>query len=147
MLWNHYVFRRGPDVHDMWDTLFADRVVRLLYVGGRGFDTRAQTVMSEFVQNLQTTGARIEKAELLLVRFTSYHLDDALRQQTEVNTEAATKTFEALGGSRTVSIGPAAAGEDDLTATNALRLGTDEVLAAVFWRDLANVDAARSGKI
>ena len=131
MLWNHYVFRRGADVHDMWDTLFANRTVRLLYVAGRGFDTRAQTVMSEFVGNLKLTGAHVERADLLLIRFTAYHLDDALKQQTETNTDALTDTFQSLGGHRTVSIGPSAEGEDDLTATNALRLGADEVLAAV----------------
>jgi hypothetical protein len=131
MLWNHYVFRRGPDVHDMWDTLFTNRSVRLLYVAGRGFDTRAQAVMSEFVENLKLTGARVERAELLLVRFTGYQLDEALRQQTETNTAALTETFRPLGGHRIVSIGPSAEGEDDLTATNALRLGADEVLGAV----------------
>jgi hypothetical protein len=131
MLWKHYVFRRGGDVQDMWDALFEKRTVRLLYIGGRGFDTRAQTVMSEFVKSLRLTGARIEKAELLLVGFKGYQLDDELKEQTRTNTEALEATFRELGHSRTVSIGASAAGEDDLTATNALRLGTEEVLAAV----------------
>ena len=49
-LWNRYVFRRGAEVQDMWDQMFqqrrlAGKAVRLLYVGGRGFDLRAQAVM------------------------------------------------------------------------------------------------------
>ena len=49
MLWDHYVFRRGNAVHDLWDDLMKDRPVDLLYIAGRGFDVRAQTVMREFV--------------------------------------------------------------------------------------------------
>ena len=53
-LWNRYVFCRGAETQDMWDQMFQQRrvegrAVRLLYVGGRGFDVRAQAVMDRFV--------------------------------------------------------------------------------------------------
>ena len=38
MLWDHYVFRRGDGVHELWDDLLKDRPVQLLYIAGRGFD-------------------------------------------------------------------------------------------------------------
>ncbi len=38
MLWDHYVFRRGDGVHELWDDLLKDRPVKLLYIAGRGFD-------------------------------------------------------------------------------------------------------------
>jgi hypothetical protein len=131
MLWKHYVFTRGTDVQDMWDVLFEKREVRLLYIGGRGFDTRAQTVMAAFVQNLKVAAARIAHAELLLVGFTGFHLSDELQEQTKTNTAALKAIFNAIGQSRAVSITASARGEDDLTASNALRIGTEEVLAAV----------------
>lgn len=36
MLWDHYVFRRGNAVHELWDSLLTDRPVELLYIAGRG---------------------------------------------------------------------------------------------------------------
>ena len=47
MLWDHYVFRRGDAVHELWDSLLKDRPVELLYIAGHGFDVRAQAVMRE----------------------------------------------------------------------------------------------------
>jgi len=49
MLWQHYVLRRGQEVHPTWDLLFRSRALKLLYIAGSGFDLRAQTVMKEFV--------------------------------------------------------------------------------------------------
>ena len=49
MLWDHYVYRRGDEVPELWDSLLSTDPVNLLYIAGRGFDVRAQTVMRDFV--------------------------------------------------------------------------------------------------
>ena len=49
MLWEHYVFRRGPEVQETWDQMFRKKRTRLLYVTGRGFDIRGQAAMFSFV--------------------------------------------------------------------------------------------------
>ncbi len=131
MLWQRYVFRRGPDVHEMWDLLFERRPVRLLYIGGRGFDTRAQWLMTEFVQNLKGSGARIEAADLLLLGFSGYELSDALGEQTRQNASALEGLFGDIGATETLAIGSSAGGEDDISATAALRIGTERVLERV----------------
>jgi len=73
-LWNPYVFCRGAETQDMWDQMFQQRrvegrSVRLLYVGGRGFDLRAQAVMDRFIGSLSGAGCTIASAELILVGF------------------------------------------------------------------------------
>ena len=88
MLWQHYVFRRGPDVHTTWDLLFEGRPMRLLYIAGNGFDVRAQTVMRAFVENLRESRHCVARATLLLVGFTGYELTDDLRTQTQENGKA-----------------------------------------------------------
>ena len=135
-LWNRYVFRRGAEVQDMWDQMFQQRRransgVRLLYVGGRGFDLRAQSVMDRFIGSVTSSGCSVEKAELLLVGFRGYQLSDELVDVTEANALALERRFAVIGATRTVMIESTAEGEDDLSASNALRLGTEEVLRAV----------------
>lgn len=135
-LWNRYVFRRGAEVQDMWDQMFQQRrragsSVRLLYVGGRGFDLRAQSVMDRFIGSVTSSGCLVEKAELLLVGFRGYQLSDELLEVTEANAQALEERFAGIGATRTVMIESTAEGEDDLSASNALRLGTEEVLRAV----------------
>lgn len=131
MLWQHNVFRRGLDVHTMWDELFDERPIRLLYIAGSGFDMRAQAVMNALVQNLRESRHVVEKAELLLVGFTGYQLSDELNQQTRENAQILTSTFTVFGQTSSLSIGSSAAGEDDISASNALRLGADSVLEHV----------------
>lgn len=135
-LWNRYVFCRGADTQDMWDQMFQQRrvegrAVRLLYVGGRGFDVRAQAVMDRFVGSLSSAGCTIGKAELLLVGFSGYLLSDELQRQTEENAATLESRFAAIGAARTITIDSSGEGEDDLSASTALRRGTAEVLAAV----------------
>lgn len=131
MLWKHYVYRRGGAVHDMWDRLFENRPIRLLYIAGRGFDLRAQAAMNEFVLNSELRGHWIEKAELILVSFSGYELSDELNEQTEKNALALEKLFNGSQPVKHVSIGSSAAGEDDISASNALRMSTASVLANV----------------
>jgi hypothetical protein len=131
MLWQRYVYRRGVEVESLWDSLFEGRPMRLLYITGRGFDTRAQSVMNRLVNNIELSGVTVEKAELLLVGFSGYHLSDELKEQTEQNAIALTTAFSRFGTSSTVSVGSSAGGEDDITASNAVRIGTAAVLSHV----------------
>lgn len=136
MIWENYVFRRGIAVEELWDQIFLDRKksekpVRLLYVTGRGFDIRANAVLTKFVERLAASSCVIEKAELLLVGFSGYNLSTELHAQTAKNEAELKATFEKVGSSTSVMIGPTAEGEDDITSTVALRRGADEVLKNV----------------
>lgn len=131
MLWNHYVFRRGTGVHELWDRLFDERPIRVLYIAGRGFDVRAQAVMRDFVSSLDGLSRKVEKAQLVLVGFSGYELDEDIRQLTEENATALQTIFGALGETQTITIGSSSEGEDDISAGTALRLGTEAVLATV----------------
>jgi hypothetical protein len=131
MLWKQYVFRRGPEVNDMWDVQFDRAPVRLLYIAGRGFDYREQAVMKAFVESCQVSGRSVDKAELLLVGFEGYQLTEELETQTKENAAVLKETFSVLGPTTSLDIGFSAAGEDDISANNALRMGTGEVLKRV----------------
>lgn len=128
MLWQHYVFRRGAEVGDMWDSQFDRRQSRLLYIAGRGFDIREQTVMKAFVDSCKNATNPIESAELLLVGFQGYQLSDEMNKQTLENATALEESFSGLGSTREIEIGFSAAGEDDISASNALRMGTANIL-------------------
>lgn len=129
-LWNHYVFRRGPDVHDLWEPLHAGRTLRLLYIAGRGFDVRAQVAMREYLTSLKGSGVHVESAKLLLVGFSGYQLDDSLRDLTAQNAQALEAMFAPFGSTTVINVG-AAPGED-VSATHALRRGVNDVLKQVL---------------
>lgn len=128
MLWDHYVFRRGPGVHDLWDDLFRDRQVKLLYIAGRAFDVRAQAVMREFVASQQGPGRVTAQAKLVLLGFTGYELEEDIKALTEENAAELARQFASLGPTEHVSID---ADEDELSASNALRKRIEAVLAHV----------------
>ncbi len=134
MLWQHYVFRRGAAVIDMWDRFFSDRTINLLYIGGRGFDPRAQTIISKFVDNIKSSRARVKAADLLLVGFARYELDADLKAATEENAAFLRSSFSALGSTQEIVLDARAEGEDELSTTNALRRGVDEVLSRISNR-------------
>jgi hypothetical protein len=131
MLWKQYVFRRGAQVNDMWDSQFDRAPVRLLYIAGRGFDYREQAVIKAFVESCQSSGRTVDRADLLLVGFQGYQLSEELEKQTEENAEALQEVFSVLGSATRLEIGFSAAGEDDISANNALRMGTGDVLKLV----------------
>jgi hypothetical protein len=132
MLWDHYVFRRGNEVHALWEQIHNKRPLRLLYIAGRGFDVRAQAVMREYVGTLRSNGYEIDEAKLLLVGFVGYELDQDIVEITEENAAELTRIFAPLGQAETVMIGQTDAdGEADLSATNALRLGVQKILALI----------------
>jgi hypothetical protein len=128
MLWQHYVFRRSQEVHPTWDLLFERRPIRLLYIAGSGFDIRAQMVMKAFAENLRESRRVVEQANLLLVGFTGYQLSQELRDETENNARALTAIFKELGNTTSVPIGSSGLGEDDISASTALRLGAERAL-------------------
>ena len=130
MLWDHYVFRRGSDANDLWDSLFEHRKMRLLYIAGSGFDVRAQTVMRECTSSIRASGAEVEDAKLVLIEFSSYRLDDTLQELTKQNSEALSKIFSQLGAVEKVSFG-IGADREEISASSALRNGTDAVLQLV----------------
>jgi hypothetical protein len=131
VLWSQYVFRRRGEVQDTWELMFADREVRLLYVVGLGFDIRAQTVLRTLIDSLTASRATVQRADLLLLSLPGYELDDDLKALTEENADALKLHFASLGAAVTEPIMPTADGEDDLTSTNTLRLGTEAVLARI----------------
>jgi hypothetical protein len=131
MLWQHYVFRRSAEALDMWDNLFERRRIRLLYIAGRGFDPRAEAVMRAFVDSVRGADTQVEDAELLLVSFTGYRLSQALKDQTAHNARVMEETFAPLGATSTLHVSTATSGEDDISATNALRLGTEALLQRI----------------
>lgn len=127
MLWQHYVFRRGPEVHPTWEMLYDHRAVNLLYITGCGFDVRNQVVIKEFVQSLHESSATIVTAKLLLVAFSGYQLDQSLQDQTAVNERAMKEMFSELGSSISVVFGSSNSTED-VSASAAMRQGLEEVL-------------------
>jgi hypothetical protein len=115
----------------LWDRLFEDRPIRLLYIAGRGFDVRAQASLHECVSSLRATGRKVESARLLLVGFSGYALAEEIQQLTEENATALCEEFSALGDTKTITVGSTSEGEDDISAGTALRIGTEAVLAEV----------------
>src|SRR5260370_18961860 len=104
MLWQHYVFRRGASVEDMWDRFFIDREIRLLYIGGGGFDPRAQIVLRRVVEALQPRRGSIVQADQLLVGMKRYELDADLQALTEDNIKNLSAMFSAVGATTEVII-------------------------------------------
>ena len=131
MLWQHYVFRRGTDVHTTWDLLFDSRPIRLLYIAGCGFDVRAQTVMKGFVGNIRDSHHDIQEATLLLVDFSGYELTEDLCTQTLKNNAVLNEIFAEIGKSTRVSIGSSGTTDDDISASTALREGANQVLSYI----------------
>jgi len=130
MLWKHYVFRRGNDVHEMWHDLFQCRPVKLLYITGRGFDIRARTILEQFAQAFASSDAVVMEAEMLLLQLPGYHLSEELQEQTESNEVRLREIFGSLANARTVGIAPVS-GEDDVSPSNALQLSVAAVLDRV----------------
>lgn len=126
MLWGDYVFRRGTATNELWESLFAKRDVRLLYIAGGGFDVRAQRVMHECLGSLKQSGARVQDSRLLLVEFSNYQLSDELQELTRQNAEALSNAFSAVGGVDRIEFG--ADPDKELSASVALRNGTEQVL-------------------
>jgi len=131
MLWERYIFRRGPEVHELWEDMFQSDPIKLLYISGRGFDVRAQATTRALVAALRPRQRHILGAEMLLVSFPGYELSDELRNETARNAEAIEQIFSVLGATSIVPIQSSAGGEDDISTSNALRLGTAAVVERI----------------
>jgi len=140
-LWEQYVFRRGSDANELWEQLFQDRPIRLLYIAGSGFDLRAQAVMRECINSIKSSGGTIEDAKLILVSFSNYRLDDALKTLTEQNDRELAEMFSDIGAVERVSFGPTN-GNKDLSASVSLWLGTDTVLKKISAQTDIILDAS-----
>lgn len=127
MLWDHYVFRRGNAVHELWDSLLNDRPVELLYIAGRGFDLRAQAVMREFVVGQLGAGRRTVSAKLLLLGLDGYELDERIQQLTDENAAALKAEFSPLGETATITVATLE-GEEEASASDLLRQRVKRVL-------------------
>lgn len=131
MLWDHYVFGRGEDVRVLWDGLFTEKDVRLLYIAGRGFDVRAEAVMRSFVDGGIACVRKLDAAKLLMIDFGGYELSSELEDLTVSNAKKLSELFSCLGITETVRMGFSAEGEDDISPNNALRIGAKEVIDQV----------------
>ena len=128
MLWDHYVFRRGSAVHDLWDSLLKARPARLVYIAGRGFDVRAQAVMREFVAGQQGPGRQTVSAKLLLLEFHGYELDEEIVKLTEENAATLQVIFGPLGETASFGVGGTDV-DDEASASDVLRQRVRGVLA------------------
>lgn len=140
-LWEQYVFQRGSGANELWERLFENRSTRLLYIAGSGFDLRAQAVMRECLNSIQSSGGSIEEAKLVLIDFPNYRLDDALKILTEQNNQCLSDIFSDSGTVERVAFG-AGDGDEDLSASISLRLGTDAVLERVSGQTDIILDAS-----
>jgi hypothetical protein len=131
MLWEPYVYRRGSDVYSLWDQLLDRRRSRLLYIAGRGFDTRSTGVMNAFVGNVLASGHVVDEAQLLLVGFSGYELSEELVVETERNARALEDAFRRLGSTSVVTMGSGDSDEEGVSASGALRAVTERVLDRV----------------
>jgi hypothetical protein len=134
MLWQNYVFRRGIAVNDMWDRFFHNRPLNLLYIAGRGFDPRARNTLTEFVDSIISSGSEVAAADLLLVGFTRYELDEELKATTEENAAFVRAKFSDIGQTSELILDALVDGEDELSTSNALRKGLEAILARVAGR-------------
>lgn len=133
MIWDNYVLRKGLEVEELWDQMFkarreASKPIRLLYIGGKGFDLRAGKVMRSYVERLQASGCVIAQAELVLLSFTSYELDAHLVTLTAANAADMYAVFSNIGRISEVEIGSSAGGEEDISPTAALRQAADTII-------------------
>lgn len=145
-LWEQYVFQRGSEANELWERLFQDRPTRLLYIGGSGFDVRAQCAMREFVNSVKSSGGTIEEAKLVLVSFPNYRLHDDLKALTEKNDHELADIFSRIGIVERVSFG-AKNGDEGLSSSVLLRLGTDAVLEKFSTQTDVILDASSMPRV
>lgn len=126
MLWDRYVFRQGRKVDELWDSLYAGKSSKLIYITGKGFDTRARVVMDRFVKGLHSARATIQQSMLVLVELADYELDADITNLTTENTAILKSSFFPESIIKEISIG--ASDDEDMSSGNALALGVKKVL-------------------
>lgn len=108
--------------------MFQSRSTRLLYVGGKGFDVRAQVVMDAFVKCLRSSHATVELAKSLLVSLPGYEMSEELRALTDTNAAELSRIFSEVGTTEDVAICRDGGGDDEMSPSTALREGTEAVV-------------------
>ncbi|MFD0929128.1 hypothetical protein ACFQ1T_04970 [Methylophilus glucosoxydans] len=135
MIWQQYVYRRGNEVPELWDSLFKKRKPKLLYIAGQGFDVRVIKVMEKFLSTLDEVGIEVENAKLLLIEVNGYELSDELKKQTEENGKQLEALFSSIGSISRLPIGAPESSDDDeendATATQILTAGVRSVIAQI----------------
>ncbi|AUG10208.1 hypothetical protein [Pseudomonas sp. S09G 359] len=129
MLWDHYVFRQGSKVDELWDSLYTNTKVDVVYIAGRGFDVRGRIVMERFVSGLTSAKVRINKSKLILVELADYELDVDVVAITAENTNALKTSFFPNATIEEVSIGTV--GDEDISSGIALSRGVKEILGMI----------------
>jgi hypothetical protein len=137
LLWKNYVFREGQGVQELWDEVFTDRKVELLYITGRGFDRRANVVLDDFVSTCVAAAVQFSSAELIRVGFPDYRLNNALLMETEVNAADLGASFDRLGVVRHCEVYISRQNHEDLSegdelsATESLRIGIEKIIRRI----------------
>ncbi|HDS0921138.1 TPA: hypothetical protein QEM85_005127 [Pseudomonas putida] len=129
MLWEHYVFREGSKVDELWDNLYTETKTSVVYLTAKGFDTRARVVMDRFVSGVVSAKASIESSKLILVGLADYELDTEIASLTTENIETLKTSFFDNATIEEISIG--ASGDEDMSSSNALSLGIKKILGAI----------------
>jgi hypothetical protein len=127
-LWQHYVFRRGAAVDVTWDQFFQDRKIRLLYIGGKGFDPRAKEVLQRLVKSLKPKIKNIDCAEQLLVAMNKYELHGDLKGLSEENAHVLEGIFADIGTTTGLTIDAIREDGEEVSTSNALRTAIEEIL-------------------
>jgi hypothetical protein len=130
ILWDKYIFRRGAQVQELWEEMFANRSARVLYIAGCGFDVRVTAVLQEFLECKSSAGICFESATLGLIEFSGYELDDDLKKQTVANSQRLRELFENVGE---VSVLPMKLADSsaDFRVSHALQSGTQSLLKLI----------------
>lgn len=130
MLWDKYIFRRGSQVQELWEEMFANRSARVLYIAGCGFDVRVTAVLQEFLECKGAAGICFESATLALIEFSGYELDDELKSQTVDNSQRLRELFADVGQ---VSVLPMKLADSsaDFRVSHALQSGTQALLKLI----------------
>ncbi|MEK9940391.1 MAG: hypothetical protein VW548_05435, partial [Methylotenera sp.] len=131
MIWKQYVYRRGNEVPELWDSLFRKRKPKLLYIAGQGFDVRVIKVMEKFLSTLKDVGSEIEVAKLLMVEVNGYELSGELIKQTKANGEKLEDMFCSIGSISKLSIGVPEGLDDDVTESQMLTAGVRNVISQI----------------
>ena len=87
--------------------------------------------MREFVTSQAGADRQAVSGKLLLVGIGDYELDESIRQLTEENAGQLQAIFAPLGATKHIPIGSGAKDEDDISASAALRIQVEAVLAEV----------------
>jgi hypothetical protein len=126
MLWEQYVFRRGPEVLGLWDDIFRSRKPKLLFITGCGFDVRVTSVLRTFLENARAGRYELDDPAILLVELSGYELDQDLRELTIANRTALRELFEPIGTIFTITV-ELAGGTEEHRTSRALREATQNI--------------------